>query len=127
MSSHDDQSLSSQATLCDYRSDLLCEIKELFHRIGMFGRTVIVEHDGNRYRVSCNERGFLVYRINDSSAGRHHVPGWPVCHVDENGIFEEHTYPELANNQCTSQADVRRWLEIIENQGTSVTPRDRFC
>lgn len=118
MSSYDDQPLPSQTGLGNYPSDLLCQIKELFHRKGMFDQTVMVRHEGNRYRVSCNERGFLVYRINDSSTGRHHVPGWPVCHVDAHGIFEEHASPELANDHCTSQADVRRWLEIIENHIT---------
>ncbi len=93
---------------------MLLELKELFHKWGIFGQTFSIEHEGNRYRISCKEEAFLVYRVNHGVGPRHHVPGWPVCLVTESTVYEEHSLPELGDDHCASGADLGKWLDIIK-------------
>ena len=103
--------------------ELLRHVREFFDRLGIFGQTVSVEYEGNWYRVSCDESAFMVYRVNSDGGLRHHVPGWPVCLVNSATIFEEHRLPDLGEDHCASGADIRRWLEIIEQQRSGGLPR----
>ncbi len=113
----DEPALSTEIGLKGCPSDLLCRIQELFNGMGMLGRTVSLEHEGNRYRVSCNEKRFVVYRVNISSAGMHHVPGWPVCLVDAHGVFEEHSLSVFPPDHCACSTDIAQWLRIVEDFG----------
>jgi len=94
--------------------ELLESIRAFFFQLGLFGQTLSLEHEGNWYRVSCDEHGFMVYRVNSGSPLRHHVPGWPVCLVNALTIFEEHQSPHLGQDHCACGVDIRKWLEIIE-------------
>lgn len=99
--------------------ELLHHIREFFARLGILGQMVSVEHEGNWYRVSCDQSAFMVYRVNSDGGLRHHVPGWPVCLVNSVTVFEEHCSPGLGDDHCASGADIRRWLEIIERHRLS--------
>ena len=95
-------------------ADLLTQIRELFRQMGIFDEPFSLEHEGNWYRISCDADSFMVYRVNTGSGIRHHVPGWPVCLVNSETIFEEHCSQDLGNDHCACGADIEKWLEIIE-------------
>ena len=114
-SRHDDQPTSvsdSMTRVCAH--DLLARIRELFTRLEIYGRPISLEYGGAVYRVSCDEESFMVYRVNTHTHLRHHVPGWPVCLVNSDTIFEEHCSPDLSDDHCAAGADIDKWLEIIE-------------
>jgi hypothetical protein len=95
-------------------AELLQRIGEFFSRWGIFGHSLSLEYEGNRYRVSCDEEAFIVYRVNSGTPVKHHVPGWPVCLVNSETIFEEHSSPGLGDDHCACGADIGEWLKIID-------------
>ncbi|MFH1112937.1 MAG: hypothetical protein V1792_03365 [Pseudomonadota bacterium] len=88
-------------------------IRDAFRGMGLLGRSLVVEHEGNRYRVSCDEQSFMVYRVNDNGGLRHHVPGWPVCLVNVDMIFEECSCQELGQDHYACGLDIEKWLELV--------------
>ena len=107
-------------------ADLLVQIRELFREMGLLEESFSLEHEGNWYRISCDADSFMVYRVNTSGGIRHHVPGWPVCLVNRETIFEEHCSEVLGNDHCACGADIERWLEIIERNCLRNPPEDRL-
>lgn len=90
-------------------------IRDAFQARGLFGSPLSVEYAGSRYRISCDERNFIVYRVSENSLSRHHVPGWPVCMVNADTIFEECSLPGLADDHYSCDATVEKWLEILDS------------
>lgn len=88
-------------------------IRVFFSDLGLLGRELSLEVDGARYRVSCDERAFMVYRVIENSGLRHHVPGWPVCLVNADTIFEECCSPDLGSDHFACGLDIGKWLEHI--------------
>lgn len=99
---------------------LLGEIRDYFMSAGLFGLTLSLRYEGQWYRVSCDDEAFMVYRVNSSIALKHHVPGWPVCMVTRDTIFEEHHAPGLGDDHCASGADIARWMRIIDEHQPAV-------
>jgi hypothetical protein len=89
------------------------EIRNAFVEMGILNQDLSLEHEGIRYRISCDDRMFMVYRVNESSALRHHVPGWPVCLVSAETIFEECCSPGLATDHYSCRLNIEKWLELI--------------
>jgi hypothetical protein len=89
-------------------------IRDAFLKRGLLGTNLSVEYGGCRYRVSCDEKNFMVYRVTENSQLRHHVPGWPVCLVNTDTIFEECSSPVLGEDHYACDATVEQWLEIID-------------
>ena len=72
--------------------ELLAKIRDtaaLFLAAGIDRRDLNVELGGDCYRMTLNSECFVVYRINRCKGHKHHVPGWPVCLVTREDIFEE--------------------------------------
>jgi hypothetical protein len=90
-------------------------IRDAFQERGLLGANLSVEYAGCKYRVSCDEKNFMVYRVSENSHLRRHVPGWPVCLVNTDTIFEECSSPVLGGDHCACDATVERWLEIIDS------------
>lgn len=113
-STEDRPLLAAELSLEGSPADLLDQIRNLFTELGILEQTLFVEYHGNRYRVSCSDDSFVVYRINNHRGTRHHMPGWPVCLVDEHSVFQEHTVPAIARDHCACRANIQKWLEIVE-------------
>lgn len=93
-------------------------IRDTFRGMGLLGRNLVVEHEGNRYRVSCDDNSFMVYRVNENGAPRHHVPGWPVCLVNADMVFEECHSQNLGQDHCACGMDIEKWLDLIGRHGS---------
>ncbi len=96
---------------------VFCRIRDTFRGMGLLGRNLVVEYEGNRYRVSCDEQAFMVYRVNDNGGLRHHVPGWPVCLVNSDMIFEECSCQSLGGDHYACGLDIEKWLELVGRHG----------
>jgi hypothetical protein len=96
--------------------EVFAKIKEMFQVLGILGESLSVEHEGNRYRVTCDEQSFMVYRVSENNGLRHHVPGWPVCLVNSHTIFEESCSPELGRDHCACGRSIEGWLEEISSR-----------
>ncbi len=95
-------------------ADLLSQIRDLFTRLGIDGRTLALTHQGGTYRVSCSEDTFVVYRTNCDIGGNHHVPGWPVCLVDRDNVFQEPTSQHTGGDHCNCGIGLKEWLHMVE-------------
>lgn len=95
---------------------MFLRIRETFSELGLLGRTLSVELEGICYRVSCDEKAFMVYRVNSITGPRHHVPGWPVCLVSPDMIFEECCAPGLGADHYSCGLDIDKWLEVIHSR-----------
>jgi hypothetical protein len=92
---------------------MFSRIRNEFKELGLLGRNLMLEHEGIRYRILCDEKSFMVYRVNDNGGPRHHVPGWPVCLVNSDLIFEECGSQHLGNDHCACGLDIDTWLELV--------------
>lgn len=88
-------------------------IRDLFQDLGVLGERLHIEHEGNMYRVSCDEKAFMVYRVNHGAGAKYGVPGWPVCLVTPESAFEEFVSPGIGDDHCACGIDLRNWLDIV--------------
>ncbi len=95
-------------------AEILAQIREIFDDLNLPANTLTVEHEDQCYRISCDETSFMVYRVNCAGKNRHHLPGWPVCLVTEESVYEEHCAPGLGDDHCASGCDVESWLSILK-------------
>ena len=119
MATHTDDSTGDQQRrdLHGSAEEVFSRIRDRFRGMDLLGRNLVVEHEGNRYRVSCDETSFMVYRVNDNGGPRHHVPGWPVCLVNADMIFEECCSQGLGRDHYSCGLDIERWLELAGIRG----------
>jgi hypothetical protein len=101
---------------------VFARIRKVFQELGILGSNLSLEYEGVRYRVSCNDQAFVVYRVNSHSGARHHVPGWPVCLVSPDSIFEECFSPGLSRDHYDCGVDLEKWLKIIDGHCRGNTP-----
>ena len=92
---------------------LFASIRKRFLELGILGDRLSLEYRGSTYRISCDDKAFMVYRVNANSASRHHVPGWPVCLVNSYLMFEECGSTELADDHCCCDLDIDSWLDLV--------------
>ncbi len=93
---------------------VFARILEIFTGLGILGQRLSLQHEGVSYRVSCDEDHFIVYRVNEINGPRHHVPGWPVCLVNADTVFDECSSAGLSQDHCTCGMDIDKWLELIQ-------------
>jgi len=105
--------MNSTTELDQSPEQLFRQIRDLFVDMGLLGKAISLEHEGARYRVSCDESAFMVYRVNEMQRLRHHLPGWPVCLVNSHVIFEESGTPDLREDHFACRVDLDRWLQMV--------------
>jgi len=98
---------------------LLLRIRDAFTELGILGTDLSLKHDGIWYRISCDEKSFMVYRVNANSGSRHHMPGWPVCLVNSLTIFEECYSPGLGRDHYACEMDIDNWLALVNRHCTN--------
>lgn len=98
-------------------SEALGKIKERFKELGLKEHDFTVEVRGVCYRMALDTESFVVYRINHCKGHKHHVPGWPVCLVTRDSIFEECFDAGLGADHCSCGVSIDQWLEIVQEQG----------
>jgi hypothetical protein len=109
----------SEPTAKPSPAELLRGIQARFRELGLFGSTLTLTHNGEKYLATCDDRVFAVYRL----VGQGHVspgrPGWPVCLVTAEAVADETSPPHLADDEFASGLGLEEWLELIEAAYTS--------
>ncbi|MFH0959418.1 MAG: hypothetical protein V1897_12010 [Pseudomonadota bacterium] len=95
-------------------SEALEEIKRRFNELGIDKSQFNIELGGDCYRMTLDSECFVVYRINRCKGHNHHVPGWPVCLVTRETIFEESSNLESKTDHCACEITIDQWLGIVE-------------
>lgn len=91
---------------------VLCKLIELFTSLGLINKKVKIKHQDQDYWIFCNEEKFLAYKINENCGISPGLPGWPVCIIREDYVFDESAVPELT----FTNLKMHDWLSIIANQ-----------
>ena len=93
-------------------SKALEDIRRKIEDFGAEERRIELEHEGCFYRIVLNSDSFVVYRVNHCSGHRHHVPGWPVCLITKDSIFQECFDLDIGMNHSKCGITIDQWLEI---------------
>ncbi|MBW1917142.1 MAG: hypothetical protein JRI57_03850 [Deltaproteobacteria bacterium] len=107
-------SVTEQPAPEDSPPRLFRQIQDLFRRLGIFGQKLPLEFEGYKYLISCDERAFLVYRINEQCGVPPGIPGWPVCLVTAETVVDECSPSPLECEFFNTGLALADWLEIIE-------------
>lgn len=88
---------------------------ELFSSLGLINQEIILEISDVSYKVKCDQNSFMVYRIHNNCGPKSHVPGWPVCLVTHDTIFEECTSSDGMTDCFHCGLTLDKWLELVES------------
>lgn len=91
------------------------QILELFERLNLLDRELSIDLTGGSYKVRCDKNCFMVYRIHRNVGPRSHVPGWPVCLVNHDTIFEECSSTQGSDDCFNCGISLDNWMGIIES------------
>jgi hypothetical protein len=98
-------------------SAILQQLITIFTGKGWMDKSIRIKHRENNYRISCNENGFIAYRINDNHGISPGIPGWVVCSIDSDQIIEDSEFSSLASDE----PGAREWLRCIAGDDFEVT------
>jgi hypothetical protein len=96
-------------------AELLTRIQAKFRELGLFGRTLTVEHGGKAYLITCDDQAFAVYRRLRRSHLPPGRPGWPVCLVTAEVVVDETSPPHLPEDEFASGLSLDGWLHLVES------------
>ena len=96
--------------------DVLRNFIEIFTGNGWLNKNIAIVYQNKRYRISCNEERFFAYQINENGGHGPGVPGWPVCIIKNDSIFDESGIPDFEPESLT----VHDWLNLISAQNFEV-------
>jgi hypothetical protein len=88
---------------------LLQQFIEVFSAKGWLDQTLRIEHRNRKYRILCNERAFIAFRINDYQGFSPGAPGWVVCFVDRHQIVEG----SMQSQTTTDEPLAGEWLSCL--------------
>ncbi len=92
----------------------LARVQEFFRARGLFGHRLALGQGGCTYRITCDERAFAVFRVNEARGLPPGNPGWMVCRLDRDSLFEECRTPGLCQGHLACPHDLGAWLELID-------------
>lgn len=97
-------------------SKTFAAITDLLHRLGLLNSEFVLELSGETFKVRSDENTFMIYRTHLNCGPRSHVPGWPVCVVTRDSIFEECASSGAPDDCFNCGISLERWIEIIEEK-----------
>lgn len=96
-------------------AEMLARIQDRFRELGIFGQSLSLTYQTDKYLVSCNDEAFAVYRL----VAHCHVPpgqpGWPVCLVTGEVMVDETSPPHLPEDEFSSGLSLEGWLDLIDS------------
>jgi hypothetical protein len=87
-------------------TDVLQKFVGVFMSKGWLNQTLRIKHRDRRYRISCSEKKFFAYRINDNCAVSPGYPGWPVCIITHDQIIDDAKMSAFASTEPSTH----EWL-----------------
>lgn len=95
-------------------SKIFSKLRELFDGMGLMNQEITIEVSGRNYKIKCDQDSFMVYRLHNNVGPRSHVPGWPVCLVNQDTIFEECSSADGVDDYFSCGLTIERWIELLE-------------
>ena len=92
--------------------DVLHKLIEIFASKGWLNKKLRIKYQNKRYWISRNAERFFAYQINENCGLGPGVPGWPVCTIRKDYVYDESGIPDLTSTKLNMQD----WLNIIANQ-----------
>jgi hypothetical protein len=89
--------------------DILQQIVDIFTSKGWLNLHIRIRHRKKIYRLSCGERGFLAYRINDHYGLPPGFLGWPVGIITRDDIIHDLEMSTFTSTEPSAQ----EWLRCI--------------
>jgi hypothetical protein len=90
-------------------ADVLKQLGDVFKNKGWMNQIVRIRYRDKKYRLLCNEKTFIAYRINENYGIAPGMPGWAVCFVDCNQVLEDARMP----NPVDDEPCVQDWLQCL--------------
>lgn len=90
-------------------ANILEQLVAIFESQGWLNRQIRITHRSRRYRISCDESGFLAYRINDRCGLSPGFPGWPVCVITPESIIHDSAMSAFPSTEPSAH----EWLRCI--------------
>jgi hypothetical protein len=92
--------------------DVLQKLIEIITSKGWLNEDFKIKYQNKRYRISCNEEMFFAYQINEYCGLGPGVPGWPVCIVKKDYIYDESGIID----PTSTTLNIHDWLNIMATQ-----------
>ena len=92
--------------------DWLHKFIEIFDGKGWLNKELRIKYQSKRYWISCSEERFFAYQINENCRLGPGVPGWPVCIIRKDYVYDESEISDLT----PTKLNAHDWLNIIVNQ-----------
>ncbi len=92
--------------------DVLHKFIDIFASKGWLNKKLRIKYQSKRYWISCNEERFFAYQINENCGLGPGVPGWPVCLIRKDYVYDESEISDLTPTKLSAHD----WLNIIVNQ-----------
>lgn len=89
-------------------------VREFFRQRGLLNQNLEVSLEGQTYRLVCDDRAFAVFRLNKNQGLPPGNPGWMVCRLDKDSLFEECDTQGLAQCKLACPHGLQEWLELVE-------------
>lgn len=91
--------------------NLAQQFSELFANKGWLNQKLRISYRDQRYWLSCTPDSFCAYRVNEDGGLGPGVPGWPVCMVTRDNVFDESRMPAVSMPAPGAQ----EWLSILSD------------
>jgi hypothetical protein len=93
---------------------VLAFIQKLFRKWGIFNQKLTLQHEGDEFAFSCDDKAFVVYRLLTRADKPPGTPGWPVCLVTPDGLVDECSPPYHDEDFYACHLGLADWLAIIQ-------------
>ncbi|OPY70623.1 MAG: hypothetical protein A4E57_00466 [Syntrophorhabdaceae bacterium PtaU1.Bin034] len=90
-------------------ANVLQELVSIFDSKGWLDQELRIRYRGARYRVFCSKIEFFAYRINESCGVSPGMPGWPVCVVWPDQVFDDSEMCAFGANE----PGINDWLRCL--------------
>jgi len=98
-------------------AEVLQQFVAFFAGKGWLNRRVSIRTGGVPYLLFCDEKKFLAYRMNDNWGIPPGAPGWPVCQVTCDRLFDDRKSCALPSGE----PGPREWLRRLIADDFEVT------
>ncbi|MFA4901716.1 MAG: hypothetical protein WC600_03120 [Desulfobaccales bacterium] len=96
-------------------AEMLARIQDRFRELGIFGQSLSLTYQADKYLVSCDARTFAVYRLVEKCHVPPGRPGWPVCLVTGEVMVDETSPPHVPEDEFSSGLTMQGWLDLIDS------------
>ncbi len=96
--------------------DVLHKLIEIFTSKDWLNKNLRIKYQNKSYKISCDEERFFAYQINEACGSGPGVPGWPVCIIKKDYVYDESGILDFTSTAL----NIHDWLNIVATQNFEV-------